>query len=113
MICLVQELIAAKLRDMRKGQGALPSVRELAEELGASPQTVHKVLQDLAREGIVHALPRKGYFWGRDEALPATETIEERFRSRFLADLLKGVYHPWKELPSRKALAQLDRKSVV
>ncbi len=107
MICLVQELIAAKLRDMRKGQGALPSVRELAEELGASPQTVHKVLQDLAREGIVHALPRKGYFWGRDEALPATETIEERFRSRFLADLLKGVYHPWKELPSRKALAQL------
>lgn len=107
---LVRELIAAKLRDMRREQGALPSVRELAEELGVSPQTVHKVLQDLVQEGVVHALPRKGYFWGRDghdETLHSTETIEERFRSHFLADLLKGVYHPWKELPSRKALAQL------
>jgi len=34
-------------------------------------------------------------------------TTDERLKMRFLADLHHGVHHPWKELPARKALAQI------
>lgn len=93
-------------------KGALPSVRELAEEFGASPQTVHNALRVLAVEGVVHALPRKGFFWGSADAAEtgepgATESADDRLKERFLSDLRHGVHHPWKELPSRKALAQV------
>jgi len=105
----MRELVEAGLRGMRRAQGALPSVRELAQELGASPQTVHKVLKGLAGEGAVHALPRKGYYWGREghAAAVLAGSGEERLLARFLGDLKQGAYHPWKELPSRKSLAQL------
>lgn len=105
----MRQQIEHAIRGMWKEQGALPSVRELARELGASPQTVHKVLRSLAQEGLLHALPQKGYFWGTGagEGSVSIETVEERLRLRFLADLRHGVHHPWKELPSRQALAQI------
>lgn len=106
----MRQQIEHAIRGMWKEQGALPSVRELARELGASPQTVHKVLRSLARQGLVHALPQKGYFWGLeggDTRAAHLETVEERLRLRFLADLRHGVHHPWKELPSRQALSQI------
>lgn len=108
----MREQVEKAIRAMRKERGQLPSVRELALELGASPQTVHKVLRGLAQEGSVHALPQKGYFWGpdgEDAGFAPIETVEERLRQRFLADLRHGVYHPWKELPSRQALSQIYR----
>lgn len=106
----MRERIEQLLRGRRQERGALPSVRELAQELGVSPQTVHKALRELAREGLIHSLPRKGCFWGTGRDEPAglpQESLEDRLRQRFLADLRKGAYHPWKELPSRPALAQV------
>jgi DNA-binding transcriptional regulator YhcF (GntR family) len=106
----MRELIEKNIRGMERGRGALPSVRELAQELGASPQTVHKVLRGLAQEGLVHALAQKGYYWGagdKGENPPRMVTTDERLKMRFLADLHHGVHHPWKELPARKALAQI------
>lgn len=101
--------IEAQLRNRRRDHGALPSVRELAREFGASPKTVHAALRGLAGEGVVHAVDRKGFFWGVDDKVgtPPHETAEERFAARFLADLRQGVYHPWKALPPRKALGQI------
>ena len=106
----MQEQVERAIRGMRKARGALPSVRDLGRELGASPQTVHKVLRGLVQEGLVHALPQKGFFWGADgigDVAARTKPLEERVRNRLLADLRHGVYHPWKELPTRKALAQI------
>lgn len=106
----MREQVEMAIRSMRKERSGLPSVRELARDLGASPQTVHKVLRSLAQEGVVHALPQKGYFWGEEggaTGIPAMETVEERLRLRFLADLRHGVHHPWKELPARQVLAQI------
>jgi DNA-binding transcriptional regulator YhcF (GntR family) len=102
--------IEESLRKRRRDQGALPSVRELSMEFGASPQTVHKALRQLADEGVVHAVARKGHFWGAREhpsPLLSSETPEERFRRGFHSDLRQGAYHPWKELPGRTALAQV------
>jgi DNA-binding transcriptional regulator YhcF (GntR family) len=52
--------------------GALPSVRALAAELGTSPSTVGRAVQELARQGWVAATSRRGAVVRRD--LPSTET---------------------------------------
>jgi DNA-binding transcriptional regulator YhcF (GntR family) len=50
----------------------LPSVRALAAELGTSPSTVGRAVQELARQGWVTATSRRGAVVRRD--LPAGET---------------------------------------
>jgi DNA-binding transcriptional regulator YhcF (GntR family) len=52
--------------------GPLPSVRALAAELGTSPSTVGRAVQELARQGWVTATSRRGAVVRRD--LPAGET---------------------------------------
>jgi DNA-binding transcriptional regulator YhcF (GntR family) len=52
--------------------GTLPSVRALAAELGTSPSTVGRAVQELARQGWVTATSRRGAMVRRD--LPAGET---------------------------------------
>jgi len=52
--------------------GALPSVRALAAELGTSPSTVGRAVQELARQGWVTATSRRGAMVRRD--LPAGGT---------------------------------------
>jgi DNA-binding transcriptional regulator YhcF (GntR family) len=52
--------------------GALPSVRALAAELGTSPSTVGRAVQELARQGWVEATRRRGAVVRRD--LPAEGT---------------------------------------
>jgi len=105
----MMRFVEDQIRKLRRDHGPLPSVRELALEFGASPRTVHGALRKLAAEGVVHALYRKGFFWGADglQERASSESAEERFASRFLADLRQGVYHPWKALPPRKALGQI------
>jgi DNA-binding transcriptional ArsR family regulator len=103
------ETVLAWLRKNRKESGALPSIRELAHRIGAAPLTVQRALRRLAQEGAVHAMDRKGYFWG-PEPLGTHSNLssqEERFTSRFLGDLQSGAYHPWKELPTPMALGEL------
>ncbi len=51
------------LRDGRFQAGArLPSERELSAELGVSRATVRQVLQALAEEGLLNAVPQRGWF---------------------------------------------------
>jgi DNA-binding transcriptional regulator YhcF (GntR family) len=52
--------------------GALPTVRALAAELGTSPSTVGRAVQELARQGWVTATSRRGAVVRVD--LPAGET---------------------------------------
>lgn len=40
----------------------LPSVRQLALELGINPNTVQKAYQELEKEGVIYTLPKKGAF---------------------------------------------------
>lgn len=54
--------------------GALPSVRALAAELGASPSTVGRAVQELARQGWVSATERRGAVVPR--RLPAGQSGE-------------------------------------
>jgi hypothetical protein len=57
------------LRGAHPPGGPLPSVRTLAAELGASPSTVGRAVQELARQGWVGVTNRRGTVVSRD--LPA------------------------------------------
>jgi DNA-binding LacI/PurR family transcriptional regulator len=39
----------------------LPSIRSVSSDLGCAPLTVHRAMQQLARRGLVAAVPRQGY----------------------------------------------------
>ena len=44
------------------GDGQLPSVRSVAQELGVNPNTVQKAYGLLERDGVICSLPGKGSF---------------------------------------------------
>lgn len=44
------------------GDGQLPSVRSVAQELGVNPNTVQKTYGLLERDGVICSLPGKGSF---------------------------------------------------
>lgn len=107
----MKELVLDWLLEGRRSQGALPSVREIARRVGASPQTVQKAIATLAARGVVHVLPRKGAFWGEVPQPEPRGMLRNPAwldaRERFLADLRQGAYHPHRPLPSRKELASI------
>lgn len=45
-----------------KTNDKLPSVRQLAQELGINPNTVQKAYQELERDGYIYTLSKKGAF---------------------------------------------------
>lgn len=40
----------------------LPSVNRLSQEWGIARRTAHRALQELAKEGLIEAVPGLGYF---------------------------------------------------
>lgn len=99
-------------QDFRPDTGALlPSIRALAKHFGAAPLTVHRALRRLQAAGHVHALPRKGYYWGpRPAAVPGLPPRPDKLaaaRNRLVTDLRCGVFHPHRDLPPRGALAPI------
>ncbi|MGX8692477.1 MAG: GntR family transcriptional regulator [Clostridia bacterium] len=65
----------------------LPSVRDLAAELGVNPNTVQRALQELEREGLVFTQRTSGRYVTEDTAAIARckKTLGERQIKEFLA----------------------------
>ena len=75
----IVEQVRARARDGNLRPGApLPSVRQLASELGINPNTVAKAFLLLEREGIVQTIPRRGVFVAEAARARAAEWIEHR-----------------------------------
>lgn len=49
-----------------KPDDKLPSVRNLAEDLGINPNTVMKAYQELEKNGYIYTLNKKGVFVAKD-----------------------------------------------
>lgn len=63
----IYEQLIEKLSEMisagaLKSEEKLPSVRNLARELGVNPNTVQKSYQELERNGIIYSVAGKGSF---------------------------------------------------
>lgn len=108
----MRQLREALMRQPGKDGQPLPSVRALAAHHSVTPRTMHRALKALAEQGHLHAIDRKGFFWGRTPNEPAPLATPSRVRiedvrERFLADLHRGVFHPHKPLPEARSLAEL------
>src|SRR5215218_931681 len=84
---------------------ALPSVRALAAELGTSPSTVGRAVQELARQGWVTATSRRGAVVRRD--LPAGETGVREAEAA-----IRRLAVRWRLVGGDRAEFQEDRKST-
>lgn len=56
---------------------ALPSVRQVALDMGVNPNTVQKAYQILAEENLVTILPKKGVFVNESQKSPK-ESLKEQ-----------------------------------
>lgn len=65
-------------RELRAGD-RLPSVRELAKELGVNPNTVSKAFQMLERDGLINTVPGRGSFISGDSGEAVKEISRESF----------------------------------
>ncbi len=82
----------------------LPSVRQLAMELGINPNTVQKAYRELEQEGLIYAVPGKGNFLSdqsKDHELQKEE-IRRHFRAAAHIAWLAG-------LPRAEVQALLDQ----
>lgn len=86
-----------------KPDDKLPSVRNLAEELGINPNTVMKAYQELERQGYIYTLNKKGVFVSKDlnskderirkDAFNMLKTLkEEGFSKNELNEMLEKIY---------------------
>lgn len=57
----------------------LPSVRELAKELGVNPNTVSKAFGNLERDGVIISLPGRGSFVSDKNGGVIRKNAEQRF----------------------------------
>lgn len=106
--------IAKELGNALKAGNRPPlSVRHLAKEWQVAPGTVHKAMRLLCNQGILHAIPRKGYAPGKKspiitgDADPLRLTPAEAHANWLLSQFRSGQLDPFQPLPLLKELARI------
>lgn len=105
----IQQAVMTRITSRQYAPGArLPSVRDLAEELGANRNTVHKAYQLLAEHGLIESQPggRKGFY-----VKDVTGVLVQSSRS----DLLEYFYQQarnlvWQGLAAGLAAAEVHEQ---
>ena len=74
----------------------LPSVRDLAEEAGVSPNTMQRALSDLERDGLVYSKRTSGRYITEDNDMidSVRKTIAEENINSFLDSMKKLGFTP-------------------
>ena len=60
-----------------KPNDKLPSVRNLANDLGINPNTVMKAYQELEANGLIYTLNKKGVFVSKNESINNQRNLED------------------------------------
>ena len=63
---IVENVSSLALRGVLKPNESIPSVRQLASELGINPNTIHKAYAELERRGIIYSSQGRGSFVSDD-----------------------------------------------
>lgn len=104
---LYKKVVELILRNELKPNDKLPSVRELAKELGVNPNTVSKAFQLLERDKVIYSLAGRGSFVSNVSTDSVKESALEDF-DRAVAEALNVGITP-KELTDR--INNVDVKS--
>lgn len=73
----------------------MPSVRELAIEIGVNHKTVERAYQELMKEGLIESIPKKGYF-----------VSGEKKKNPMIKDVLKNLLN--QGVTKEEILEELD-----
>ena len=86
---IMQELKKRTVRGQYPPGGQLPSVRELAGEIGVNPNTIARVYLELEREGFIFTRRGQGSYVTSDIARidRERELLAEEARERFLGEI--------------------------
>ena len=93
---LTQQITLAILSGSIPSGGRLPTVRELAAEAGANPNTVQRAFSDLEREGLIYTQRTSGRFVTEDPAAicAARRTLAEQQVTTYLGGMASLGYSP-------------------
>lgn len=100
---IVEYVTDGILTGERAPEDRLPSVRELAVDLGVNPNTVQRAYTELQDRGLVHNQRGVGYFVSAD----ARDQARARRRLRFERETLPGVFHTMEAIEYQ--FAELER----
>lgn len=98
---------------LKAGKRPPLSVRQLAKDWQVAPGTVHKAMRLLCSQGILHAIPRKGFAPGKktpiiaDKADPLHKPPAETHADWLLSQFRSGQLDPFQPLPLLKELARI------
>lgn len=81
---LVENVSSLVLRGILKPNESIPSVRQLAQELGINPNTIHKAYAELERRGIIYSSPGRGSFVS-DDIIAANDAKKAEIRRALTA----------------------------
>ncbi len=80
---LYKKIIELIIKKQLRANDKLPSVRELAKELGVNPNTIAKAYQQLESNGIIYSLAGRGSF--------AADVSEKLLKEKAFKDFDKAV----------------------
>ena len=82
---------AAASGGLRAGE-ALPSVRQLAEELRVNRNTIAKAYAELESQGVIETIPGKGCFL-KDGNTPFTKTVRQKLLVKEVDEAVVTAHH--------------------
>lgn len=88
---LYKRVVSMTVKQELHGGDKLPSVRELAKELGVNPNTVSKAFQMLERDGMINSVPGKGSFISGDNAAAIRRNALEDFECAVDVAIASGL----------------------
>lgn len=88
---LYKKVIEMTVKKQLAPSEKLPSVRELAKELGVNPNTVSKAFQMLERDGIIYSVPGRGSFISDKNDSIIAKNAAEGFRTAVREALNGGL----------------------
>lgn len=86
---IIEEIERYVALGILKPEEQLPSVRELATELGINPNTVKKAYTELERKGVTVTLSTKGTYIAYNTEKIVEEKIEEKLKE--IRKLVKDI----------------------
>jgi len=95
---------AAASGGLRSGD-ALPSVRQLAEELRVNRNTVAKAYAELESQGVIETLPGKGCFL-KENHTPFTRQVRQNLLLQEIDEAVVAAHHLQVDRPTFLALVR-------
>lgn len=88
---LYKRVVELTVKKQLRPNDKLPSVRELAKELGVNPNTVSKAFQNLERDGIIYSLAGRGSFISDKNGDIIKQNAADNFKSAAKEAMTAGL----------------------